>query len=200
MAGAITLNMFALGQVLLGLIAWAVQPWRTLTQVLYAAQMLVICYFWILTESVRWLINKGRYDKVETILKKIAKVNHKELSEKSLELLRATAEADKHVEKSKEPCLIVLVFRSKVILLRCLVCPVWWTTNALVLFGLSINATNLGGNKYLNFVYVAAMEIPGYWTAVLLLDRVGRKAVLIGAYLLCAICQFTFAFLPEGNF
>lgn len=198
-AGAMISSMFAVGQVLLGFIAWGVPSWRTLTQVLYAPQLLVVSYFWILSESIRWLMSKGRYEESEIILKKVAKVNKKQLSEKSLEALRASAEAEKTREKVKEPWLVVKVFKSKVILFRCIVAPIWWITNTLVYYGMNINAVNLSGNRYLNYVYVAAIEIPGFWTAVLLLDLIGRKPVLIFGYWLCAICQFAFAFLPEGK-
>ncbi|XP_038214317.1 organic cation transporter protein-like [Zerene cesonia] len=198
-AGATISTLFALGQVILGFIAWGVPSWRPLTQVLYAPQLLVVTYFWILSESVRWLLSKGRYEEAETILKKAAKRNNKELSEKSLQALRDNAEYEKTAEKPKEPWLPLLVIRSKVILFRCCVSPIWWITNTLVYYGMSINAVNLSGNRYLNYIAVAAVEIPGYWTAILLLDRVGRKPVLIGAYFLCAACQFAFAFMPDGN-
>lgn len=197
--GATMSTMFALGQVFLGLIAWGVPTWRTLTQVIYAPQLLVVAYFWILSESVRWLMSRGRYGEAESVLKKVAKMNKKELSEKSLQALRETAEAEKKAEKPKEPWLVVLVLRSKIILLRCCVSPIWWITNTLVYYGMSINAVNLSGNRYLNYVYVALVEIPGYWTAILLLDRIGRKPVLITSYFLCAACQFAFAFLPDGE-
>ncbi|VVC91050.1 unnamed protein product [Leptidea sinapis] len=188
-AGATISSMFALGQVILGFIAWGVPSWRPLTQVVYAPQLLVISYFWILSESVRWLMTKSKYEEAERILIKVAKTNKKELSRKSLEALRDTAEYEKTVEKPKEPWLPILVCRSRVILTRCFVSPIWWITNTLVYYGMSINAVNLSGNRYLNYVAVAAIEIPGYWTAILLLDRVGRKPVLIFGYFLCVIPQ-----------
>lgn len=198
-AGATISTLFALGQVVLGFIAWGVPSWRPLTQVLYAPQLLVVAYFWILSESVRWLMSKGRYEESEKILQKVAKANKKELSQESLAALRATIEAEKNEVKPKEPLLIVLVLRSKTILSRCLVSPIWWITNTLIYYGMGINSVNMSGNGYLNYVAVAAIEVPGYWTAILLLDRVGRKPVLIGGYWLCAACQFTFAFLPDGT-
>lgn len=198
-AGAMISTMFAVGQVLLGFIAWGVPSWRPLTQVLYAPQLLVVSYFWILSESIRWLMSKGRYEESETILKKAAKVNGRQLSQKSLDALRTSAEVENTREKVKEPLLVVKVFKSKSILLRCIVSPIWWITNTLVYYGMSINAVNLSGNRYLNYVYVAAIEIPGFWTAVLLLDIIGRKPVLIIGYWLCAACQFTFAFMPDGE-
>ncbi|XP_023935657.2 organic cation transporter protein-like [Bicyclus anynana] len=193
-------TMFAVGQVILGLIAWAVPAWRPLTQILYAPQLLIIFYFWIMSESVRWLMSKGRYDESEVILRKAARMNKRMLSEKSLQALRATAEAEKLKEKPNEAWLAIQVIRSRRILLRCIVSPIWWITNTLVYYGMSINAVNLSGNRYLNYVYVALVEIPGYWTAILLLDRVGRKPVLVAGYWLCAGCQFAFAFIPSGYY
>lgn len=199
-AGATISTLFALGQVFLGLIAWGVPEWRTLTQVIYAPQLIVVCYFWILSESVRWLMSKGRYEESEKILQKVAKINKKQLSPQSLKALRDRAEAEKLIVKPKEPWLIIQVLRSKTILSRCMVSPIWWITNTLIYYGMGINAVNLSGNRYLNYVYVAAVEIPGYWTAILLLDKIGRKPVLIGAYWLCAACQFTFSFMPDGEY
>ncbi|XP_052749990.1 organic cation transporter protein-like isoform X2 [Galleria mellonella] len=198
MAGATISTMFAIGQVMLGFIAWNVPSWRLLTQVLYVPQLIVISYFWILPESVRWLMSKDRYEESEAILKKVAKTNKKELSEKSLALLRTRAEVENKTIIAEDPWLPVLVFRSRVILQRCIISPIWWITMTLVYYGMTINAVHLSGNQYLNFVIVSAIEIPGYWTAILLLDRIGRKPVLICAFWICAVCQFTFGFMSEG--
>lgn len=37
--------------------------------------------------------------------------------------------------------------------------------NATVFYGLSLNSTNLSGNKYINFALVCLVEIPGYTLA-----------------------------------
>lgn len=198
-AGTTMSTCFALGQVLLGFIAWGVPQWRSLTRALYAPQLLVIAYFWILSESVRWLMSKGRYAEAEVVLEKAADMNGKKLSEKSMQRLRATAEVEKSAPRPKEEWLPAMIVKSKRMLLRCCVSPIWWITTTFVYYGMGINAVNLSGNRYLNYVAVAAVDIPGYWTAILLLDRVGRKPVLIMFYWLCAACQFGFAFTPDNN-
>ncbi|XP_068617414.1 organic cation transporter protein-like [Battus philenor] len=198
-AGVTMSTMYAVGLVILGFISWGIQPWRTLTQVLYAPQLLTLSYFWIMTESVRWLLSKGKYEEAEAVLKKVAKTNKREISPTSMENLRAATQEKELNENAKEPWLLITILKSRVMLSRVLVSPIWWVTNTLIYFGMSINAVNLSGNPYLNYIAVAAVEIPGFWTAILLLDRIGRKPVLIGGYWICAACQFTFAFLPEGN-
>ncbi|CAB3255004.1 unnamed protein product [Arctia plantaginis] len=195
-------TFFAIGQVLMGLIAWGVPNWRYLTLILYVPQLFTILYFWLISESVRWYMSKGRFDDSEALLKKVAKTNGTLLSEKSLKSLRDTSleeERNKRLEEEmvgQEPWLIVKVFQHKRVLLRCIVSPVWWITTTFIYYGLSINAVNMSGNKYLNFVAVAAVEIPGFWTAVFLMGKIGRKPVLIGAFWICAACQIAYIFMP----
>ncbi|XP_075975359.1 organic cation transporter protein-like [Anticarsia gemmatalis] len=202
-AVATVTSSFSVGQVLMGLIAWAVPNWRHLTLVLYFPQLFTLSYFWFAPESVRWYMSKGRFEESEALLKKVAKVNGRTLSDKSLEVLRRSAEEEaknRAIEaerKSAEPWLIVQVFRHKQILLRCMVTPVWWITSTFIYYSLSVNSVNLTGNRYLNFVAVSLVEIPGGWTAVYLLGKIGRKPVLIGCYWVCAACQITYIFTSK---
>ncbi|CAG5054649.1 unnamed protein product [Parnassius apollo] len=203
-AGASMNTFFSIGQILMGLIAWGVPNWRNFTLALYIPQFLTISYFWIISESVRWYMSKGRYEQSEAIIKEVARVNKKELSETSLVALRRTAEEEKihqateQAARANEPWLIVLVFRHKKILTRCLVSPVWWITTTFIFYGLSINSINMSGNRYLNYIAVSAADIPGYWTSVLLLGKIGRKPVLFGAFWACAACQIGYIFMPEN--
>lgn len=82
---------------------------------------------------------------------------------------------------------------------RCIVSPVWWITTTFIYYGMSINAVNMSGNRYLNYVAVSAVEIPGYWAAVVLMARVGRKPVLICAFWVCSACQIGYIFIPSGK-
>ncbi|PZC74228.1 hypothetical protein B5X24_HaOG208181 [Helicoverpa armigera] len=205
-AGAALNTCFAVGQVITGLLAWAVPNWRHLTLVLYIPQFLTIFYYWLISESVRWYMSKGRFDESEALLRKVAKVNGKTLSEKSLEGLRHTAQEKLRIsaleaeKRGGEPWLIMQVFRHKPILLRCLISPIWWITTTFIYYGLSLNAVNMSGNRYLNYIAVAAVEIPGFWISYFLLDRIGRKPVLTGSFWLCAACQFAYIFIPTDMY
>ncbi|XP_021195348.3 organic cation transporter protein [Helicoverpa armigera] len=201
-AGAAMNTCFALGQVTMGLIAWGVPNWRNLTLALYIPQFLTIFYYWLISESVRWYMSKGRFDESEALLRKVAQVNGKPISEKSLEALRHTAQEKLRIsaveaeKRGSEPWLIVQVFQHKPILIRCLISPIWWITTTFIYYGLSLNAVNMSGNRYLNYIAVAAVEIPGFWISYFLLDRIGRKPVLTGAFWLCAACQIAYIFIP----
>ncbi|KAJ0183560.1 hypothetical protein K1T71_001536 [Dendrolimus kikuchii] len=191
-AGAILSSSFATGQMFVGLVAWACPNWHSLTLALYIPQFITIAYWWILSESVRWYMSKGLYDKSEALLKEAARINGRELSHLSLEALRRTAEEEikkRSLEASsgaQEPLLILQVFRKKRILVRCMVTPFLWITTT--------------GNGYLNYVAVAAAELPGFWLSVFLMEKIGRKPVLIGGYWMCAACQVAYIYIPTENY
>lgn len=87
MTGAVCASMFAIGQMLLGGVAWLVQPWRLLIMVLHIPCFILIVYCWILPEGVRWLLATQKYDEARKVLEKVAKVNKTEISEKSMQSL-----------------------------------------------------------------------------------------------------------------
>lgn len=80
-------SLFAVGQVILGSVAWIVQPWRYMIMALHIPCFLIIVYYWILSESVRWLLSKRKYNEAKTVLEKVARINKKQISEKSLQAL-----------------------------------------------------------------------------------------------------------------
>lgn len=77
-------SMFAVGQVILGGVAWLVQPWRYMIMTLHIPCFLVVSYYWILPESVRWLLSKEKYAEAKVVLERVARVNRTAISEKSL--------------------------------------------------------------------------------------------------------------------
>ena len=74
------------------------------------------------------------------------------------------------------------------------------TANAFVYYGMSVNSTSLGGNKYLNFALVCLVEIPGYSLAWIAMNRLGRRRTLCGSLLLCTATCVMAVFVPQGAF
>jgi len=72
------------------------------------------------------------------------------------------------------------------------------TANAFVYYGMSVNSTSLGGNKYLNFALVCLVEIPGYTLAWIAMNRLGRRWSLCGSLLLCTATCVAGVFVPTG--
>ncbi|CAH0719760.1 unnamed protein product, partial [Brenthis ino] len=190
-------SMFALGQVILGGVAWVIQPWRYFIMALNIPCFLIICYYWVLSESVRWLLSKKKYEEAKNVLEDVARVNKTYISEKSLQALMNPPENSMTSSDIERPGLIRSVISSPVLLRRVCTTPIWWITTTFVYYGLSINSTSLSDTMYLNFILTCAIEIPGYVTAVLVLNRIGRKATLSSGFFFSALCNIVFVFVPN---
>lgn len=200
--------VYVLGLITLASLSWWFQNWRVLLRVIYAPACLVFSYLWILNESVRWLISRGRSYEAVSILKKAAKMNSVALSEDLLsplyELDKKT-DTDDTIKLTEENNLVnkqshfSQVIKSSIIRKRLFVCSFLWITCTFVYYGLSINSVSLAGNKYVNFMLVGLVEIPANFVCLLVLDRYGRKKTLIITYVLSACLCISLSFLPKGE-
>ncbi|XP_045499101.1 organic cation transporter protein-like [Colias croceus] len=197
LASATSTSMFAVGQVIMGGIAWVIQPWRYMIMTLHIPCFLIISYYWILSESIRWLLSKQKFTEARQILEKIARVNKKQISEKSMAGLLTPPPVTEESKKTNEQGLISTIFKSRILLRRVCTTPIWWITTTFVYYGLSINSTSLSDTMYLNYILTCAIEIPGFYTAVFILDRIGRKPTLSGGFFFSAICNIAFVFIPS---
>uniref|UniRef100_T1GIN1 Major facilitator superfamily (MFS) profile domain-containing protein n=1 Tax=Megaselia scalaris TaxID=36166 RepID=T1GIN1_MEGSC len=99
-------------------------------------------------------------------------------------------------DKSTQNFPITLAF--KTFFWRILNCSLCWFTNVLVYYGLSLNSVALGGNKYDNFIWISAAEIPGFFSPVLLMDRIGRRYSLFGAMIVSGLSIGCSVFVPPA--
>nr|XP_021201096.2 organic cation transporter protein [Helicoverpa armigera] len=195
--------VYVCGLMSLAGLSWILQDWRTLLRVIYAPSCLVFSYLWILNESIRWLLSKGRHDEAVAILQKAAKMNNVELSDQALaplqEMEKKPLEEKEEIDAEPKPSVFLQVIKSSIIIKRLLCCSFLWITCTFVYYGLSINSVSLAGNKYINFMLVAFIEIPANFTCLFVLDRFGRKKVMIIMYILSAILCISLSFLPKNQ-
>ena len=103
---------------------------------------------------------------------KMAKVNN--VPDLDLEIHRVISEnAENRYITTKESILDVM--KSRVLLVRFANSCFCWMTVTMVYYGLSLNATNLAGNPYANFILVSLVEIPGYSLSYYTMEKMGRK-------------------------
>uniref|UniRef100_A0A2A4K6M9 Major facilitator superfamily (MFS) profile domain-containing protein n=1 Tax=Heliothis virescens TaxID=7102 RepID=A0A2A4K6M9_HELVI len=205
LGGNLISSTWAMGQVVAALMAWAVPYWRTYTLVIYAPSVLFIAYYWLIEESVRWLISKGNNKEAARIIFKAANMNKKKLSPETIRILTeeppekkpSTNESDSPAEVDTRS-ILVQVLKSKRIMCRLLVCSFWWITLTFVYYGLSINSVSLAGNSYVNFILTSLVEIPGYCLSVLTLDRFGRKSSTMSAFIFCGLSLMAMPFVPSS--
>lgn len=74
-AGIVVGMLFATGMCLLSLLAYAVRDWYHLSLVTSLPFLLLYGYYWLIPESPRWLVGRGRIAEAEKVLRDLAKKN-----------------------------------------------------------------------------------------------------------------------------
>ncbi|XP_058055344.1 organic cation transporter protein-like [Anopheles bellator] len=194
---------FSFGEALLGLLAMYIRDWRILLRALYFSGFVVAAFLCTTSESVRWLLSKNRRASALKVLQNAAHLNGKSLSPAAVESLCSTTDcetASSDAKKSKPfGQLLREAFCSPGLVIRVVNCSFCWLTNTMVYFGLSLNSVSLSGNKYLNFILVSLIELPGFFLMQLILDRVGRKKTLFTTMLLSGLLCIASELIPEDT-
>ncbi|XP_045764030.1 organic cation transporter protein-like [Maniola jurtina] len=180
----------ALGGVAFAIAAYLVPYWRHFARVIYAPSLLFILYYFILDESVRWLLSKGKREDATTLLLKMAKVNKIALDEKMLVNIKCE-------DNAAESSPLRETFRSKIVIKRFLICLVWWTSCTFIAFGLIVNVGYLAGNKYLNLGIMSLTDIPASITMVFVLKRFKRKKPLFTSFMSAGLMCLIQPFVPK---
>lgn len=200
LGGTIIAQIFAVGQVILGFIAMHITNYRHLLRAIYLPTIVVLSYIWCIPESVRWLMSKGQNRKALQIIYKAAKTNHVQLSNSTLDSMYEFSDnesdrIDKTTPTGKtKSSPFLLAIRSRILILRFLICCFCWFSAGFVYYGISIHAVSLAGNKYINFILISFAEIPAIVITYFLMQHFRRKWSLQLAMLVCGIVCITSEF------
>ncbi|XP_026848874.1 organic cation transporter protein [Drosophila persimilis] len=201
-AGVAMQMFFSVGFMLTAAFAYFIHDWRWLQIALTLPGLLFVCYYWIIPESARWLLLKGRKEEAFVIIEKAAKENRVEIpSEIYEQLVEEVAEKKKQDElTASQPAATVFdLLRHPNLRRKTLLIFFDWFVNSGVYYGLSWNTNNLGGNQLLNFMISGAVEIPAYVLLLFTLNRWGRRSILCGTMLIAGVSLLLTIAVPSGN-
>ena len=112
--------------------------------------------YFLVPESTRWLIAKGRLDEARKNIQKRASINKKSPVPKEL-LEENETEVSNH---SKKKSSLIDLFKPRMILDRSLNMFLQWFSVTMVYYGLLFASTSLSGDPYVNFTLVVLAELP----------------------------------------
>ncbi|XP_064606001.1 organic cation transporter protein-like [Liolophura sinensis] len=193
--GIIIEVFYTFGEMLLAGVAYFVRDWRYLQMAISLPAILFLPYWWIIPESPRWLLTKGRRKQAYAVIQKAAVVNKVRLPPGLLDRQVQVKEAP----KSK----IWLLFSRKILLVRSVVLFFNWCVCSLVYYGLTLNSGYLYGDLHLNFFLSVLTEFISYCLCIPLLDRLGRRTLhcsaMLTSGLACCSTILTVLYLPEDR-
>lgn len=149
---------------------------------LVAPLLPMIAYKWVIPESSKWLLVKGRIQESAKAFLRIARVNGREIPSSKVEEYIAQGESDlKLASDSCETNKVPVSFLFKHPVIRKYLLAFLWTMSSanFIFFGVTLNIDQLFGDVYLNVLVAVLTEFPAYlllWPGLTLL---GRKPTLM---------------------
>ncbi|CAL1547500.1 unnamed protein product [Lymnaea stagnalis] len=174
-AGFVIQIFYGLGYLGLSGIAYFIRDWRYLELAITLPAVLFGVYWWLLPESIPWLLSQGRDDEAEAILRKAAKQNGVEVEQRFFVKLKE----DTTLKGGDRKYYVLDCLRTWRMAAMSL--NVWfnWLVNSLVFYGISLNSENMSGDPYLNFCMIGGVGILAYVLCLVLVGRTGRRLSLI---------------------
>ncbi|XP_078604963.1 organic cation transporter protein-like [Branchiostoma floridae x Branchiostoma japonicum] len=174
---------FVLGFFILCLLAYFIRTWRTLQLAQALITIPLLCYWWVLQESPRWLISNGRVESARDVLQRAARVNKVTIPEDVYASLLTKKPADRNSNEKTTRFTMIDLFRTpRMRLITLAVCFTWIFVSG-VYYGLIVGTTDLAGDPYVNFALSAVLEIGLTILGWAANERWGRKPVIAGSAL-----------------
>ncbi|EDW83826.1 uncharacterized protein Dwil_GK13819 [Drosophila willistoni] len=166
---------YCLGSMLAPWLAILVQSWRGFLLCTSLPLLLVPLFYFIVPESVQWLISKQKYDQAVACLKRVAQINGRQVIESHFEEFIEECKFSQQHTKCTPNLLdlfktsrlrrhtLILFFKSMVI--------------TLCYDAVSRNVQGLGISPFVMFSLSATTILPACLLLIALQDRIGRKAM-----------------------
>uniref|UniRef100_G1R005 Major facilitator superfamily (MFS) profile domain-containing protein n=1 Tax=Nomascus leucogenys TaxID=61853 RepID=G1R005_NOMLE len=183
---------FAVGSMLLTGIAYSLPHWRLLFLVGGVLVIPLISYVWILPESPRWLMMKGKVKEAKQVMCYAASVNKKTIPSNLLDELQLPRKKVSQASvldfcKNRQLCKVTLV-------MSCV-----WFTISYTYLTLSLRMRELGVSVHFRHMVPSIMEVPARLCCIFILQQIGRKWSLAVTLLQAIIWCLLLLFLPEGE-
>ncbi|XP_056869383.1 solute carrier family 22 member 13-like [Takifugu flavidus] len=159
---------YPVGLMLLPGIAYLISNWRTLQLIFFSPLILLVgLFYWLLPESARWLMTRGKKEEVQKELLRAARVNRRKIPQNLLDKLE--------IEGAGKKENMLDIFTTPYLRNRTLIMGFIWFSSSMLYYGLSLNVGNFGVNIFLTQFIFGIVEIPAVLSNFVLTQRLGRR-------------------------
>ncbi|CAO1417559.1 unnamed protein product [Diamesa tonsa] len=183
------LNIFpvAIAYVICAGISYASYNWRTMQFFITAPSLLLLCLWYAIPESPRWLLSRGRIEELSKLINTACLWNNRTVPlnlDKSLVIPQN--EVDRRVS-------VFDLFQKGYKRTTFLMTVIWFSI-ILIYFGITLHMSSLGGNVYVNTIIAGSVEAISILVSVLVVLKLGLRVNLfiymIIAGIACVLINF----------
>nr|CAH0104187.1 unnamed protein product [Daphnia galeata] len=187
-----------LGASTLPWIAYALADWRLFSIITSAPIAVIVAAWWLVPESARWLVLKGKTDKTMKTLRKCARINNKTVDPSIYEEFQAATQRTYQLEKYN-PTNWMDLFRSPKMRKRFLLITLTWMVITVVYDGYVRSLAILPYSVFITNSVAGALELPADLVPVVTLDRLGRRWTLTMALSLAGLAGIATGLVPQNS-
>nr|ADI44150.1 MIP22018p [Drosophila melanogaster] len=194
-----TCTFYTSGIMLLSGVTYLERDWVRLSYITSLPFYAYFLYMFVMPESPRWLLMRGRLEEALKILERMAKVNGREFPEAVHLKLEAQIRRDKLKKQKKKMANVGLadLCRTPNMRLKTILITLSWFANETVYLGLSYYGPALGTNQYVSFFLSAVVELPSYLCCWYFMDTWGRRWPLSLSMILGGVACVITVMLPD---
>lgn len=190
--------IFAVGYAFTGLVSWALPQWHELILCLAAISTLYIPIVLFLPESPQFLWSQGELSKAEQVLqvfnggtplspgllRRVTKINPVICDNDRSEIRQSIRQMVQQKTESWST-----IFSSCFFVQTLLTMSFMFLSAASVYYGLAYKAASLPGSIFINNMLNGLVDIVAYVLVALIMERVGRRTLVLVSFGLGAICS-----------
>lgn len=173
----------------------ALGDWRVFNWILFGQFVTIVAVPFIMPESGRWLLSKGKIVRAERILRRIAKINKEEVSEEVFESFRSLARKQQEFQDQNggAQTSFLDLFRTPNLRKITLMVILLWMFTSLIFDASVRNVENLNFSIYISFMISTGLELPADLLSIPGLNYLGRRwsaalsLALTGIFMLATI-------------
>ncbi|CAN7939731.1 unnamed protein product [Ixodes hexagonus] len=182
---------------LLPLLAYYLSSWSYLQLATGLSALMMVPFWFILQESPRWLMTKGRLESAESSIVKILKINRRPIPDMD-QVMNELVLHSKAASKQNKFMFIDFFRTPKMRRNTCALFCIW-AMNSAVYYNVVLSATNVPGNPYLNYAISSSIEIPAALLGLFVAIRWSRRKSQAIFFALGSLSVLPMAFLSTDS-
>ncbi|KAK1903459.1 Solute carrier family 22 member 5 [Dissostichus eleginoides] len=187
--------VYVIATLLLPVTAYLVSSWRHLSLTMAVPGLACLPFWWLIPESPRWLVSRGRFQEAELLLRSAAL--HNRVEAPYVIFIPANVEKETS-EKVESTSILDLLKTANIRNVTLMLWIIWFSLNV-SFFGLSFNMSALYGNPFLNYFLLTAVELPAYTASWLAARSLPRRLSCISFTLLGALALLLIQITLDSN-
>ncbi|XP_034835712.1 organic cation transporter-like protein [Maniola hyperantus] len=185
---------FIIGHITIPLFAYFYRSWNTYSLAMAVPPLVYLGYFFVLSESPRWLVSVGKVEQATKIVTRAATMNSLPIT-KIEETLKKMSEDIQDRSTTAKPNYSDL-FKAGLLLKTIASCTIW-TITGLTYFGFNQYVSQTSKDPFITVATVGVIQAPALFITMLLLKYFGRKQVCVTFFALSGLGVLALGVIPN---